>query len=592
MKNIKRNIVKLIAATASALLVNLAFVSVSMAAPLSKDLGALYGDYSVATGINNKGQVIGQTGTSTSDGVAHAFIFENGKMTDLGVLGGNRSEAKGINDNGQVIGESASHGFVWENGKMTDLGTLGGNSSSVAKINGSGQVIGQSDTADGSQHAFIWINGEMTDMGTLGGTWSTAKDINEKGQVIGESKNASGETHGFIWEDGKITDLGTLGGSNSSVNKINEKGQIIGDSDTEDGNQHGFIWEKGKMTDLGTLGGTKSWTTGINNKGQVIGYSYIDGDQEFFPDSKFFHGFIWDDGKMTDLGTLGQPFTKAEGINDNGEVVGVSLDSNYSLHGFLWKNEKMTDLCEEQSIRYGYITEIVGINNKGQVFGDLRQEAGEFVKSFMWENGKMDFNGITNIAYFNCFNENGQAAGRMVYEYMDQNNSLYGISHALLWKAKPDYSITPSEVEFDPSNPADITVRLGEDVRLVSYINVGANILYSTNYSVSGSLVTINKSYLSSFFNSSNPPDQKLDLTFVFDTGDSSVLTITRTPTITLGDLNNDGKINSTDASILIRILLGTYTDTYDAVNADMNRDTKINSTDCSLLKRKILASW
>lgn len=589
MKNIKRNIVKLLAATASVMIVNLAFVSVSMAAPLTRDLGALGGDYSVATGINNKGQVIGQTGAS--DRVVHAFIFGKGVMTDLGVLGGDKSEAKGINDNGQVIGESASHGFIWEKGKMTDLGTLGGSSSSVVKINGRGQVIGQSETADGSQHAFIWKNGKMTDLGTLGGTWSAAKDINEKGQVIGESKNTSGETHGFLWKDGKITDLGTLGGSNSSVNKINEKGQIIGDSDTEDGNQHGFIWKNGKITDVGTLGGTKSWTTGINNKGQVIGYSYIDGDQEFFPDNKFIHGFIWDDGKMTELGRLGQPFIKAEGINDNGEVVGVSLDNNYSLHGFLWKNEKMTDLCEEQSIRYGYTTEIVGINNQGQVFGNLRQEAGEFEKSFMWENGKIAFNRMGDIAYFNCFNENGQAAGRIVYEYMDQNNSLYGISHALLWKARPDYSITPSEVEFDPSNPADITVRLGGDVRLVSYINVGANILYSTNYSVSGSLVTINKSYLLSFFNSSNSPDQTLDLTFIFDTGDSTVLTIKRTPTITLGDVNNDGNINSTDAAILIRILLGTYTDTYNAANADMNSDTKINSKDCSLLKRKILGN-
>ncbi|HEX9058649.1 MAG TPA: dockerin type I domain-containing protein [Clostridia bacterium] len=55
------------------------------------------------------------------------------------------------------------------------------------------------------------------------------------------------------------------------------------------------------------------------------------------------------------------------------------------------------------------------------------------------------------------------------------------------------------------------------------------------------------------------------------------------------GDLNNDGKINSIDGSILKRIVLGTYTGSYDSKNGDLNGDGKINSTDYSLLKRRIL---
>ncbi len=53
------------------------------------------------------------------------------------------------------------------------------------------------------------------------------------------------------------------------------------------------------------------------------------------------------------------------------------------------------------------------------------------------------------------------------------------------------------------------------------------------------------------------------------------------------GDLNIDGKVNSNDISILKRVILGTYTESY--LNADMNKDGKINSADYSLLKRKIL---
>ena len=51
------------------------------------------------------------------------------------------------------------------------------------------------------------------------------------------------------------------------------------------------------MTDLGTLGGTYSWAFDINDRGQVVGYSgTAAGDQ---------HAFLYGDGAMTDLGTLG-----------------------------------------------------------------------------------------------------------------------------------------------------------------------------------------------------------------------------------------------------------------------------------------------
>ncbi|HEX9058882.1 MAG TPA: glycoside hydrolase family 9 protein [Clostridia bacterium] len=67
--------------------------------------------------------------------------------------------------------------------------------------------------------------------------------------------------------------------------------------------------------------------------------------------------------------------------------------------------------------------------------------------------------------------------------------------------------------------------------------------------------------------------------------------TSTSNPQILPGDLNDDKKINSTDASILKRIILGTYTGTYNAKNADVNSDGKINSTDYSKLKRIILGT-
>ena len=70
------------------------------------DLGTLPGsDYSEATAINNRGQVVGSS--TFSSGPSHAFLYENGTMVDLGTLpGGFTSQALGINDRGQIVGYS------------------------------------------------------------------------------------------------------------------------------------------------------------------------------------------------------------------------------------------------------------------------------------------------------------------------------------------------------------------------------------------------------------------------------------------------------------------------------------------------------
>jgi probable HAF family extracellular repeat protein len=72
------------------------------------DLGTLPGgNFSSATSINDRGQVVGRA--TTASGEFHAFLFENGVMTDLGTLpGGKSSQASGINNRGQVVGDLAT----------------------------------------------------------------------------------------------------------------------------------------------------------------------------------------------------------------------------------------------------------------------------------------------------------------------------------------------------------------------------------------------------------------------------------------------------------------------------------------------------
>jgi probable HAF family extracellular repeat protein len=72
------------------------------------DLGTLPGgDFSVAHGINSRGQVVGWS--NTASGGSHAFLWEDGRMTDLGTLpGGEFSQALGINARGQVVGSGTT----------------------------------------------------------------------------------------------------------------------------------------------------------------------------------------------------------------------------------------------------------------------------------------------------------------------------------------------------------------------------------------------------------------------------------------------------------------------------------------------------
>jgi len=157
------------------------------------DLAPLY-----ANDINDRGQIVGEyTPPGASD--SHAFLYElrGGKLTDLGTGIGSGSVATTVNQRGQVVGYvivftrfDTNSAFLWSKGHMTGIEPTGVDGSSAQGINDHGMVVGWLDVPSVGARGFVWRNGTATTLGVLttGGSFGgNATAINNHGVVVGSS---------------------------------------------------------------------------------------------------------------------------------------------------------------------------------------------------------------------------------------------------------------------------------------------------------------------------------------------------------------------------------------------------------------------
>jgi len=227
-----------------------------------------------------------------------------------------------------------------------------------------------------------------------------------------------------------ITDLGSLGYPETFPSGINASGQVTGLSYLSKTFtypcgypvrtctahlSHAFLYGNGTMTDLGTLGGHDSQGNAVNLSGQVAGASNTNkGGTD---------AALWTGKKATDLGALGPlaagSYSIAYGINDSGQVVGFSAAGvtaiNDGSHPFLYSNGTITSLPEPGNFAAA-ACQARAINNNGQIAGTCTDTDGNGYL-VMWQNGTVtDLGTIGNIGTISdlealSMNNNGQIVG-------------------------------------------------------------------------------------------------------------------------------------------------------------------------------------
>ena len=199
----------------------------------------------VANDVNASGQVVGWSRKSDlpNPRTWHAFLWENGVRTDLGTLDRDWSIATGINDDGLVVGYSQLvegggvwYGFRWNGGVMTPLPALGANTYNGAnEVNAAGEAVGWSGpNSNEAQPVFYPLSGGVLDLGSLGGTQGSAFALNDVGSVVGYSYTVGNQSRrAFLHRGNRLWDLNDLIPASSgweliAATDINNLGQIVG----------------------------------------------------------------------------------------------------------------------------------------------------------------------------------------------------------------------------------------------------------------------------------------------------------------------------------------------------------------------------
>lgn len=223
---------------------------------------------------------------------------------------------------------------------------------------------------------------QMRDLGTLGGNKSAANCINDQKTIVGNAETAPGSMHAFIIRDTQpMSQLFTPEENNTCGRWVNNILQIVGFDESIEGYIAFFVWEKAKY--YLQIWGINSSAEGINDQGTVVGSATTAaGSMKAFLIRHYLDNADGvqseASGDLYDLGTLGGNNSYGCGVNNLDQVVGYAQNAAGQFRAFLYTGTpgvdgKMHDLGTlGGSNSYAY-----GINNLGQIVGASQTTGGE-----------------------------------------------------------------------------------------------------------------------------------------------------------------------------------------------------------------------
>lgn len=314
-------------------------------------------------------------------------------------------------------------------------------------------------------NAFAQQSYKITDLGVNNSkdNFSMAMGLNNRGWAenmdgtVNPPENSTSTTvargRAVIGIYGINIDLGTLGNrdGNSWINwgGINDRGEAVGMSETANPDPNGediclfgthltcvpFLWRDGHMSGLPTLGGNNGQASAINNRGEVAGFAEDGAVDSTCPagttNNRIALPALWERGKAEALPLAENDSDGfAFGINDEGDAVGYSGNCTSATHAVMWKDNNVLVLQDLGGAGSNFA---YAISNRGQIVGQVGSADNSTFYSAVWRDGARGE--VTNLGvlpgdfagFATGINSRGQVVG-------NDFNSAFDWTHGFIWQ--------------------------------------------------------------------------------------------------------------------------------------------------------------
>ena len=200
-----------------------------------------------------------------------------------------------INDKDDVAGAKNTKAIEFRAGRKNGL-EFTANGGAAVGVNANGDAVGTLGLTP-----ILWTRfGHRHVLALPGGaTIGDAMSISDNRTAVGTFVRPDDLEHEHCFrtqEDGTSTDLGLFEHGDICIPfAINSTGDVIVGAASIGtppfGAVQAFMWRDGVLADLGTLGGDASEALGINNRGQIVGQATVSGGGAT-------HAFVWHQGRM------------------------------------------------------------------------------------------------------------------------------------------------------------------------------------------------------------------------------------------------------------------------------------------------------